>query len=232
LLKGRIQNLHKTRQNHDFVFSAADRTKMGAAAIGAALVGMGGMATGLNSMDTREIADLLEFDLDGKPVRAWVWVSVFNEGDEVEVVAEPMGDFWQGYGIRRPQDKIVALHPHCSRGRYAHYRASFRWYLKISLSLLFLSYLILFGESFIYGPPDDWVKFILVLLGGGVLCMGVLGLIAFNVARKLMGFVRLAEKIFEFFGWPDVRNIDLPAITKKGEKPDDPILLGVLYFRY
>lgn len=74
-------------------------------------------------MDTGDVSDLLEFDLDGKPVKAWVWVAVFSDGDEVEVVAERAGDFWQDYGIRRIADRIVALHPHGSRGRYAHYKA-------------------------------------------------------------------------------------------------------------
>ena len=48
----------------------------------------------------------------------------------------------------------------------------------------------------------------------------------------MMGFVRLAEGIFEGFGWKDVKNIDLPAITKKGKKPGEPGALGIMYFRY
>lgn len=115
LLRGRITNLRKTRRSQDFFFTDSDRKKMGATAIAAGLAGLGGIAVGLSgmTMDTTEEADLLAFDLDGKPVKAWVWQSVFDEGDEVEVVAEQWGDAWQGYGIRRTSDKIVALHPHC-----------------------------------------------------------------------------------------------------------------------
>ncbi len=89
LLRGRIQNLRKTRCRRDFVFTASDRTNMGATAIAAGLTGLGGVAAGLGTMamDTTEEADLLEFELDGKSVQAWVWISVFEEGDEVEVVA-------------------------------------------------------------------------------------------------------------------------------------------------
>lgn len=47
-----------------------------------------------------------------------------------------------------------------------------------------------------------------------------------------MGFVRLAEGIFERFGWIDVKNVDLPAITKRYKKPGDPGALGYLFFRY
>ncbi|WP_346428407.1 hypothetical protein [Burkholderia sp. Nafp2/4-1b] len=56
-------------------------------------------------------------------------------------------------------------------------------------------------------------------------------MIAFNISRKFMGFVRLAEGIFSGFGWGNVKNIDLPAITKKSKKPGDPGALGILYFR-
>ncbi|WP_240440100.1 MULTISPECIES: hypothetical protein [Burkholderia] len=56
--------------------------------------------------------------------------------------------------------------------------------------------------------------------------------VTYRVSRKMMGFVFLAEGVFEGFGWKDVKNIDLPAITKKGKKPDEPGALGVLYFRY
>ena len=60
----------------------------------------------------------------------------------------------------------------------------------------------------------------------------ILGIIAYRISRKYAGFVSLAEKIFEVFGWSDVKNIDLPAITKKDKKPGDPGGLGILFFRY
>lgn len=83
LLHGRISNLRRSRRSQDFFFTDADHAKMGATAIAAGLVGLGSIATGLAGMatDTKEEADLLEFDLDGKPIKAWVWSSVFKEGD-------------------------------------------------------------------------------------------------------------------------------------------------------
>jgi hypothetical protein len=233
LLRGRLNNLRKSRRNQDFVFTGEDRAKMGATAIAAGLAGLGGIATGLSSMamDTTEEADLLEFELDGKPVKAWVWQSVFQEGDEVEVVAEQWGNSWQGYGIRRAKDKIVALHPHCSRGRYAHYKATFRWWLKIGLSLILFMYFLVAGIVF-FGSYPNLVGIVEVCFFGGLALMAILGVIAARVSGKMMGFVRLAEGVFQGFGWTDVKNIDLPAITMKSKQPDDPGALGVLYFRY
>jgi hypothetical protein len=235
LLRGHIQNLSKTRCNQDFFFTTSDRAKMGATAVAAGLAGLGGVATGLSgmAMDTTEEADLLEFDLDGKAVRAWVWQSVFNEGDEVEVVAELSGEVSQVYGIFRPSDKIVALHPHCSRGRYAHYRAALIIYSKFISPIIIFFLALFWGMTYyMYGDNTNWSDIIPGLFGGIAISSLIYAVIAFRISKKFMGFVSLAEGIFKGFGWSDVKNIDLPAITKKAKKPGDPAALGVLYFRY
>ena len=178
LLRGRIRNLRKRPCRRDFLFTATDRAKMGATAIAAGLTGLGGVAAGLGAMsiDTTEEADLLAFELDGKPVKAWVWVSVFEEGDEVEVVAEPDTDGWLAYGIRRTNDHIVALHPHCSRGRYAHYKASFLWACKIVGTLFLASFLMEVVVAISRGVRShDLALFALIAIAGGLLGAVILG---------------------------------------------------------
>ena len=235
LLRGRIQGLSKKRCSRDFIFTTNDRTNMGATAIVAGLSGLGGIAACLGAMaaDTTEEADLLEFQLDGKTVKAWVWMSVFNESDEVEVVAEPDGDSWQAYGIRRVSDRIVALHPHCSRGRHAHYRASFGWFLKFFGCIFFAFYLILAAVSLFSGDSiREFASLALAVIPGMLIAAAIFGVIAYRISRKYRGFVRLAEGVFSGFGWQNVKNIDLPAETKKGKQPGEPGALGFLYFRY
>jgi hypothetical protein len=233
LLRGTIRNLRKTRTTHDFMFTQADRNKMGAGAVIAAAEGLGGLAVGLagSAMDTSEEADLLEFELDGKPIRAWVWWSVFQDGDDVEIVAESMGNIWQAYGIRRTADRIIALHPHCSRGRHSHWRASMKLYIKY-----FASFVVIFTSIFIgyalFNGVGNWYGLMAVSLSGGLTVLIILGIISYRISNKFMGFVELAERIFTVFGWKDVKNIDLPAITKKNKKPGDPAALGTLFFRY
>ncbi|WP_175022340.1 MULTISPECIES: putative type VI secretion system effector [Burkholderia] len=233
LLRGHIKNLRSTRQFQEFLFTDADRTAMGATAVVAGLAGLGGVAIGLaaSADDTAEEADLLEFELDGKSIRAWVWVSVFKEGDEVEIVAEPFGEIWRAFGIRRVSDRIVALHPHCSRGRYAHYKATVRWWFYI-YSVLMLVMIALGAIMSIFEGIYNWLGIFYMYAGGGGVAAAIFGVIAFNISRKFMGFVRLAEGIFAGFGWKNVKNIDLPAITKKSKQSGEPGALGVLYFRY
>jgi hypothetical protein len=233
LLHGRITNLRKSRCSQDFFFTDSDRRNMRATAIAAGLAGLGGIAVGLGgvAMDTTEEADLLEFELDGKMIKAWVWLSVFEEGDEVEVVAEQADGHWQGYGIRRVSDKLVALHPHCSRGRFAHYKYSRKLWLKVTVPLLLFMYL-LSALITAFEPVSNWSAIFKLWGLGGLLVLGIFGVIAFRMSRKFMGFVSLAEGIFQGFGWNDVKSIDLPAITKKSKKSGDPGALGILFFRY
>ncbi|WP_346428406.1 putative type VI secretion system effector [Burkholderia sp. Nafp2/4-1b] len=169
LLRGHIRNLRSTRQSQEFLFTDAERTSMGVTAVAAGLAGLGGVAVGLaaSADDTAEDPDLLEFELDGKSIRAWVWVSVFKEGDEVEIVAEQFGQIWHAFGIRRVRDRIVALHPHCSRGRYAHYKATARWWILI-YSLLMLVMILLGVVMSFFDPVDDWLGIFYMYAGGGL----------------------------------------------------------------
>jgi len=183
------------------------------------------------AVDTTEEADLIEFDLGDVRLKAWLWVSVFEEGDEVEVVAEQGEAGWIGYGIRRVSDRIVALHPHCSRGRSAHFRASARWWFTITAALLVFMYALIAGLALLESMTN-WTELLKVgALGGAGLAM-ILAVVAYRISARYAGFATLAECIFQVFGWPNVRNIDLPAITKTHKKPGDPGGLGILFFRY
>jgi len=78
----------------------------------------------------------------------------------------------------------------------------------------------------------DWLGLLPMFLASALTGSMIYGVIAYRITRKLMGFVKLAEGIFEGFGWRNVKSIDLPAISKRSKKPGDPAALGVLYFRY
>jgi hypothetical protein len=235
ILRGRIENLSCARKSHNFAFDDRDRARMGIAAIGAALTVSGGLAVGLSqvSMDTTEEADLLEFDIEGKHVRAWVWVSVFADGDEVEVVAEAVGDAWYGYGIRRLSDSIVALHPHCSSGTYGHIASLVKWWLVITTSVILMFSLMIAGVEWLKESPESFMETILWGLStSSIVGYPVFALLAISVSRRYMPFVRLAEGIFAAFGWKHPKRIDLPRHTKKNKKPGDHPYLGYFFFRY
>src|ERR1700677_2604204 len=121
LLRGIIAKYRKKRELKEFVYAAAGGKATGATAILAAMTGQSGAAmAGLNAMNIREEADFVEFEINGEPVKGWLTYSPFKEGDHVEILAVREDSAWNVFGVVR-DDFVVALHPSCSRGRYAHF---------------------------------------------------------------------------------------------------------------
>ncbi|WP_330994775.1 putative type VI secretion system effector, partial [Burkholderia territorii] len=90
LLHGTITGLTKRRAAYEAVFTEADAQAMERTAVLAALAGLNDIALNLSTSTefTDTVGDLVTFRLNGEEVRAWIWLSVFENGDEVEVVAE------------------------------------------------------------------------------------------------------------------------------------------------
>ena len=230
-LSGTICNLKVTRDTASFVFTESNQAKMGVIAIAAAMAGMGGqaMSTASNASAMEEEADYLEFDLDGKPVKGWVWRNPFKEGDVVEVAAENAGDHWEAYCVARPDDRTVALYPHCSRGRMRHFTNAAKWCFL--LCLVFLLICLAASISITSGSylVDQFIQDSLVFGGFG---FAFFALMTWSLSRKWMPFVRLAEKVFRVLDLPDPSNIDLVKSSKTQRTEHDPGEFGTFYFRY
>ena len=230
-LTGTIENYRVTRVAASFVFTDTDRTKLGVTAIAAGIAGLIGpaIATAANAASAEEDADYVEFDLDGKSIKGWVWRSPFNDGDDVEVAAEWRDGHYETAGIARPADRTIALYPHCSRGRARHIKNAVKWWaLGVTWFLLALAVLVLvvfprhllgavFSEGFL-------------VMSAGV--YAIFGLMTISLASKWMPFVRLTEKICRTLGIPNASNVDLVKSSKARRKPDDPGEYGTFYFRY
>lgn len=229
-LSGTIRNLKVTRTTASFVFTESDQTKMGVVAVAAAIAGLGGqaMATASNATSMEEEADYLEFELDGRPVKGWVWRNPFREGDQVSVAAELRTDgHWEAFGVQRPTDKTLALYPHCSRGRTSHYKNAAWWWLVGwggFLCMFFLTVgLYIFGHQ-LFTQPEAGIAAIGLMLFFGVM--------TFSLSRKWLPFVRLAEKVFRALELPDPSNVDLVKSSKAQRTERDPGEFGTFYFRY
>ena len=227
-LSGRIQGYKRRREAASFVFSDADQNKMGAIAVAASLVGLGGaaVATAANATNVEEEADFVEFSLDGMPVKGWVWRSPFNEGDEVEVAGEMHHDFVEVFGIARPADRTVALYPHCSRGSARHMKNAFKWWLWLGCGIPILMYaLVMFYVGGLEAVSDIY------FIGGCAALMAFTAAMFVSLARKWLPFVRLSEKVFRTLGWPDPGNVDLVRSSATRRKTDSDEF-GTFYFRY
>ena len=230
-LTGTITHYRCTRAEASFVFTDSDRTALGVVAIAAGIVGLSGqaIATAANSTATEEEADYVEFELDGKPVKGWVWRSPFKESDRVEAVAEWRDDHYEAAGIARPDDRTIALYPHCSRSMSRHIGNAIKWWF-IGVTLLGIFSLLVAIPTF--GLEDFWRTVTDIVVWVVIAFYVFFGLMTISLARKWMPFVRLAQKVFATLGWPNPGNIDLVKTSKAQRKPGDPGEYGTFYFRY
>ncbi|MFG6808892.1 putative type VI secretion system effector [Burkholderia pseudomallei] len=122
ILRGVLENLRKERAAGDFLLNDSDRSAAGLTAVASALAGSGG-AVGLASLaGVKEEADRVQFEIDGKKITGWLMWFPFQDGDEIEVVAEPLRDgTYRTFAVLRPSDRTISLYPHCSRGRWAFF---------------------------------------------------------------------------------------------------------------
>ncbi|MFX6258278.1 putative type VI secretion system effector, partial [Acinetobacter baumannii] len=117
-ISGEIKNYVSRRDEASFVLTKKDKTGMGMVSVALAAAGMGGqaIATASNAGSLQEEADHVEFDLDGKKVRGWLWRSPFKEGDVVDAAVAWQGYYFELVALAKPSDRMIALYPHCVRG--------------------------------------------------------------------------------------------------------------------
>ncbi|WP_231754035.1 putative type VI secretion system effector [Burkholderia sp. MSMB2041] len=177
--------------------SDLERSAAGLTAVASALAGSGG-AVGLASLaGTKEEADKVQFEIDGKQVAGWLMWSPFQNGDEVEVVAEPLRDgMYRAFAILRPSDRTIALYPHCSRGRWAFFKNAVKLFMLFFIFIVITLGSLLSAVFFVRGY-GDWLgvlELIAMISGGCLLCMELLRLILLeNLCYLLIwqrGFLR------------------------------------------
>ncbi|WP_392561854.1 putative type VI secretion system effector [Orbus sturtevantii] len=137
-------------------------------------------------------------------LKGWLGFFKFNDGDQVEVVAEQHTDHYEVYAMLKPSEQIICIIPPCSGGR----KKALKDFL-----IIFFSFYILFtaGMLALFGSftLDDIVP---AYAGIGVL-FGLAGIFTYGKFRT--SFVELAEQIFTTLGWKNVQYINLRAMTNQ-----------------
>lgn len=72
----------------------------------------------------------------------------------------------------------------------------------------------------------------LTMLCTAILSAVIVGAMALSYIWRLMAPVRIAETIFETFGWPDIENIDLRKTSMENRRENTLPNFGLIYFRY
>ncbi|MEX3958336.1 putative type VI secretion system effector [Trinickia sp. EG282A] len=234
LLSGTISNLRRARRSHNFVLTQSQHWQVGATALGATAMGMGAAGIGLLNMATNseEEADWVQFELDGKQIDGWLWMMPMRDGDKVEVVAQQVRqDQYIAYAVKREGDELLAVYPHTTAGRKAHYR-NMRRMMWRSFFVVYPMFLVMtyFASKRIGGISLADFAYLNS-------CIGICGFLMFSIlfyraARRLVRFAYLAETIFGAYGWPDVENIDLRKTSRENRRENRLPNYGNFYFRY
>ncbi|MCX8706875.1 hypothetical protein J3U65_05375 [Gilliamella sp. B3791] len=137
-------------------------------------------------------------------LKGWLGFYKFNEGDQVEVVAEKHDDYYEVYAMLKPSEHIISIIPLCLGGRKQLFK-----YFKLPLFLfyvIFTAIILYFFGSF---NLDDIVS---AYIGSGIL----FGPAYFLLYKKSIStFALLSEQIFTVLGWQNVANINLISISRQ-----------------
>jgi hypothetical protein len=237
VLHGQVRGLSRQRETANFFFTSSDQTAMGGIAVAAAAAGLGAQAVGtaMAASDLEETADYLSFWIGDQRCKGWVWRSPIREGDMVEVVGSPGADHFELCAVVRSRDRMIALYPHMSRGRKAHWTNALKLWaygtLIVSAAFYICALVMAVISSGMSEASDISYHLILisVCLAGGLFFL----VMTFFLARRWMKFVLPAEQIFAALGWGDPEQIDLIKSSNRQRLATDNIMeYGVFYFRY
>ena len=131
----------------------------------------------------------------------------FRNGDQVEVVVEPLEDgSYYAYALRRPIDHRLWLYPWAMKGTKANNKEAFKDAGKISITAFILSMIIVA----IIG--DGNLNFIFFMLSIGLFVDGMLFLILYFCNKAMLGSgSKEADKIFATLGYPKPETVNMEA---------------------
>ncbi|MCX8730881.1 hypothetical protein J3U66_10875 [Gilliamella sp. B2969] len=137
-------------------------------------------------------------------LKGWLGFYKFNEGDQVEVIAEKHEDYYEVYAMLKPSEQIISIIPPCVGGRN---QALKHYFFPTLIFYIFCG--VLMNYFFLDFSLEN------IFIGFGTLGI-MFGLAVLIVCKNCIAtHITLAEKIFNLLGWQDVININLPKISKQ-----------------
>ncbi|OCG22154.1 putative type VI secretion system effector [Gilliamella sp. App4-10] len=137
-------------------------------------------------------------------LKGWIGFYKFNDGDQVEVVAEKHADHYEVYAMLKPSEQIISLIPPCLGGRKQAFK-----HFYIPFFIFYIVCTLLMNYFFL--------DFSLENLTIGFSTLGVILGAAFFMVYKnsIVTYITLAERIFTVLDWQNVTNINLVKISKQ-----------------
>ena len=211
------------------------KKKMAASAVVWAASGSGGTASALLQDYDRPLcgAWYLTGRINGRRFSGWLGYHWCYEGEEVELLAAPVGEEYLVYAIHRPEEQSLCMTPGCYRGKNQARRAAVRIPLRVCylcLAVVLITLLCSDGMASFYDPM------FYIFIAGTIVFLLVMCLLpaAWSVYKhKPLPEETLSEEIFTLLGWENVADINLETLHKRRKKewrrteiPPNPLRKG------
>ncbi|WP_305764198.1 putative type VI secretion system effector, partial [Citrobacter sp. wls716] len=171
--------------------------------------------------------------INGRRFTGWLGCHWCYEGEEVELLAAPVGEEYLVYAIHKPEEQSLCMTPGCYRGKNQARRAAVRIPLRVCYLCFAISIAALLcgdGLASFYDPMFYLfiVEAIIFLL---VMCLLPA---AWSIYKhKPLPEETLSEEIFTLLGWKNVADINLDTLHKRRKKewqrtgiPPNPLRKG------
>ncbi|QGG13214.1 hypothetical protein GFC06_08190 [Citrobacter braakii] len=211
------------------------KKKMAASAVVWAASGSGGTASALLQDYDRPLcgAWYLTGRINGRRFSGWLGCHWCYEGEEVELLAAPVGEEYLVYAIHKPEEQSLCMTPGCYRGKNQARRAAVRIPLRVCylcLAVVLITLLCSDGMASFYDPM------FYIFIAGTIVFLLVMCLLpaAWSIYKhKPLPEETLSEEIFTLLGWENVADINLETLHKRRKKewkrteiPPNPLRKG------
>ena len=216
-------------------YYARYKKKMAASAVVWAASGSGGTASALLQDYDRALcgAWYLTGRINGRRFSGWLGYHWCYEGEEVELLAAPVGEEYLVYAIHKPEEQSLCMTPGCYRGKNQARRAAVRIPLRVCYlcqAVVLITLLCCDGMASFYDP------IFYIFIAGTIVFLLVMCLLpaAWSIYKhKPLPEETLSEEIFTLLGWENVADINLDTLHKRRKKewkrtgsPPNPLRKG------
>jgi hypothetical protein len=214
-ISGVVENLRIEKGYQDLIFTKTDSRVAGIAAIGAAAMGQAASASVIgNASAGAEVSmDFFACTVDGMALRGAFHQVEFVNGDHIEFVIEPEGDFFTVHAARSPAARMLWMSQHQIRGINAQKACDLRWCIMYPL----LSVLFVIAMEFFM--TDQFGKFpLLAELTLYAMMFATTFVITVWIRSRFRGFAYQATEVLRALGYENPEDVDLNQVHKQAQK--------------
>ena len=234
-ISGVVENLRIEKGYQELIFNKTDSQVAGVAAVGAAALGQAASATVLgNASAGAEVSmDFFACTVNGMSLRGAFHKVEFVNGDQIEFVIEPEGDFFIVHAARSPAARMIWMSQHQIRGINAQKACDIRW----SIMYPFLSVLFVVAVQFFMtdqlGTWPLWAHLQLYAM-----MFATTFVITVWIRSRFRGFAYQATEVLRALGYENPEDVDLNRVHKQAQKAlaastgTLPPLVSAWSFRY